>query len=493
MRLDTLVSPFPVALPDAFPGDAEIERIEYDSRRADAGCLFVCMPGARTDGHDFARFAYEAGCRCFLAEHKVDLPADAAQIIADDTRALLPALSARFYGNPADKLELIGITGTKGKTTTALLTTAILNSAGIPTAYVGSNGVIIRDTRIETANTTPESRDIHMYFRAMVAAGIRVAVLEVSSQALAHHRTDGLRFAATAYLNLSEDHIGPSEHKDFDDYMAAKARLFSDFSSDVTVYNADDAYAARVLAGCRAPKISYSMRGDADFSGFSPVSYREDGVLGVAFDCLANGKTTHVWLRSPGDFSVYNALCAIALCRRFGVSVETAAEALRETSVLGRFEIVDALPDRTFIVDYAHNGLSLTKALSVLRQYEPRRLICVFGSVGGRTKGRREELGRAAAALADYSIITSDNPDFEDPEAIMRDIASYFSEDAPHEMIADRGEAIRRAVEISAPGDIVLFAGKGHESYQLVEGKKLPFSERDIIRRAAAELPVAGR
>lgn len=493
MRLDTLVSSFAVGLPNSFPGDTEIERIEYDSRRADAGCLFVCMPGARTDGHDFAPAAYEAGCRCFLAEHPLALPADASVILAADTRALLPALSAHFYGHPADKLQLIGITGTKGKTTTALLTAAILNHAGIPTAYIGSNGVIIHETRIETANTTPESRDLHMYFRAMVAAGIRVAVLEVSSQALAHHRTDGLRFAATAYLNLSEDHIGPSEHKDFDDYMAAKARLFSDFPSDVTVYNADDSYAERVLVGCKAQRISYAMEREADFRGLSPVPYRENGALGVAFDCLADDRKTHVLLRSPGNFSVYNALCAIALCRSFGVSVETAAEALRETSVLGRFEIVDALPDRTFIVDYAHNGLSLTKALSVLRAYEPHRLICVFGSVGGRTKGRREELGKAAAALADYSIITSDNPDFEEPEAILREIASFFPTDAPYETIADRGEAIHRAVEISKPGDIVLFAGKGHETYQLIEGKKLPFSERDIICQAANELPVGKR
>lgn len=493
MRLDTLVSPFGLALPAHFPGSTEIERIEYDSRRADAGCLFVCMPGAKTDGHDFALSAYEAGCRCFLAEHSVALPDDAAVILAPDTRALLPSLSAHFYGHPADKLRLVGITGTKGKTTTALLTAAILNHAGIPTAYIGSNGVIIRDERIETANTTPESRDLHMYFRAMVAAGIRVAVLEVSSQALAHHRTDGLRFAATAYLNLSEDHIGPTEHKDFDDYMAAKARLFSDFPSEVTVYNADDGYAGKVLAGCRAPKISYSMHGDGDIRGLAPEPYRERGALGVAFDCVTDGGRTRVMLRSPGDFSVYNALCAIALCRHFSVPVGTAAEALRETSVLGRFEIVDALPDRTFIVDYAHNGLSLTKALTVLRAYEPHRLICVFGSVGGRTKGRREELGRAAAALADYSIITSDNPDFEEPENILREIASFFPADAPYEMIADRGEAIRRAVEFSEPGDIVLFAGKGHESYQLVAGRKLPFSEREIIRRAAAELPVAGR
>lgn len=468
--------------------DAEISAITYDSRKAGPGALFVCLVGAWMDGHTFARSAYDQGCRAFLVEHTLDLPADAAQIVTDDTRAALAVIGADFYGNPAEQLHIIGITGTKGKTTTALLTSAILTEAGLSCAYIGSNGVNIAGTHEATANTTPESLELHRLFRKMLDAGVHHVVLEVSSQALRHHRVDGIPFEVVAFTNLSEDHIGPGEHPDFEDYKAAKRRLFAEYDARVMVYNADDETSDYMRAGFRGQQVSFGIRHAADYRAVNLAQYRSETALGINFTCEHEGKTTPVRVMSPGAFSASDALCAIALCGAFGVDPAQAAQTLAHTPVQGRFEVVEGLPGRTFIVDYSHNGLALTSALKTLRAYEPHRLICVFGSVGGRTQVRRRELAEASSAWADYSILTSDNPDFEDPMQILRDIDSYMAPDAQYTLIPDRAEAIRKAVAMAEPGDIVLFAGKGHEDYQLIEGKKVPFVERDLIRAACREL-----
>ena len=460
-----------------------VYRIEYDSRKAREGDLFVCLTGKR-DGHDFALHAYENGCRLFLCERPVTLPEDAVQAITEDTRAALPHISAHFYGHPADRLRLIGVTGTKGKTTTALLIAAILNAAGQNCAYIGSNGVIINGRRTETVNTTPESRDLHHYFHLMEDAGVRCAVLEVSSQALAHHRVDGIRFETVVFTNLSEDHVGPGEHSDFEDYRQSKRRLFTSHGAAHAVYNADDPAWEYMLADFAGEKISYGIDAAADYMGADLARYRTSTALGVSFVCRHGSRDVPVRLMSPGMFSVSNGLAAIAVCESFGIDREFSAGVLERTPVQGRFEIIEGLPERTFVIDYAHNGFSLTHALQTLREYEPQRLICVFGSVGGRTKGRRRELAEAASALADYSILTSDNPDFEAPEAVVNEIASYMSQESEYECIVDRGAAVRRAVGMAQVGDIVLFAGKGHETYQLVCGHKEPFVEREEILEA---------
>lgn len=464
-----------------------VRRIEYDSRKACPGDLFVCLPGGQRDGHDYAPQAYENGCRMFLCQKKLELPEDAVQVITPDTRAALAVISADFYDHPADRLHLIGITGTKGKTTTALLIAAVLNAAGKNCAYIGSNGVIINGKHTETVNTTPESRDLHHYFNLMTDASVRYAVLEVSSQALAHHRVDGIPFETVVFTNLSEDHIGPGEHPDFADYRDSKRRLFTSHRAKYAVYNADDPAAAYMLQGFHGKEISYGIRKEADYNAYNLAQYRTSTALGVEFDFFSGSRSEHVQLMSPGVFSVYNGLAAIAVCEIFGVSRDFAAGVLEKTPVQGRFEIVPGIPERTFIIDYAHNGLSLTSALMTLREYKPNRLICVFGSIGGRTKGRRRELAEAASALADYCIITSDNPDFEPPEDIVNEIASYMSADCDYECILDRREAIFRAVEMSQKEDIVLFAGKGHETFQLIYGKKEPFIEREIILEACRE------
>lgn len=460
----------------------DVRCIEYNSMKIRGGELFVCLPGARVDGHSFAKSAYDAGCRAFLCERPIELPSDAFVAVTPDTRSALAEISATFYGYPAEKLHIIGVTGTKGKTTTALLIQSILENFGIPCAYIGSNGVIINGRHIETVNTTPESRELQHYFATMVAEGVTHAAIEVSSQALEHNRVQGLDFDVCIFTNLSPDHIGEGEHASFEEYRDAKRKLFSDYVTKLAVINADDEASEYMVRTTGVPTVTFSMKGDADFSGSGCEIYRDETSLGITFACENGGTKTKVTMRTPGLFSASNGLAAMAACSYFGVSVESSAEILARTPVNGRFEVVDGLAGRTFIVDYAHNGLSLTSALNVLRQYDPSRLICVFGSVGGRTRGRRRELAEAASALADYCIITSDNPDFEEPSEITDEIVTYFDKSTPYEVIVDREKAVRRAVSMAEEGDIVLFAGKGHERYQLVRGEKVPFCERDIIK-----------
>lgn len=486
--LSELVRNYPCQLRGS--GDYDITAVEYDSRKTVAGSLFFCMPGANFDGHAFAHKVYEEGCRAFVVEHPVDLPEDAAQVIVESSRAALAALSAKFYGEPAKELTLIGITGTKGKTTTAILVKEILCACGIKCGYIGSNGVSYLDRYAETVNSTPESRELHRIFREMADAGVTHVIMEVSSQALcAHtHRVDGLRYDTVIYTNLGRDHIGPTEHASVEEYRDAKRRLFTDFGAKNVIWNADDAHGAYMVAGADARLISYAIQNDAEFRGSGLEPYRDSTSLGIEFDVAHEGVRTGVRLRTPGAFSIYNGLAAIAACTCYGVSVRDCADALRKISVTGRFEVVDAVPGATFLIDYAHNGLSLSTALRELRTYDPKRLICIFGTVGGRTQERRQELAEAASALADYSIITSDNPNFEDPDAIIAEIVAHFDKSALYTTVTDREEAVRFAVRIAEEGDILLFAGKGHETYQLINGEKIPFSERAIILDEAAKV-----
>ncbi len=480
MQLTELLSAYPCEV----HGSAEtlqISQIEYDSRRVSENCLFFCMPGAIRDGHDYALQVYKDGCRAFVVERPLELPADAVQLIVKSSREALAYISAKFYGNPADHLTLIGITGTKGKTTTSILIKEILCSSGTECGYIGSNGVIFGTKHFETVNTTPESREIHRMFKAMRDAGVTHVVLEVSSQALDNYRVAGLTFDTVIYTNLSPDHISSVEHSSFDEYRDAKRKLYTDYGAKNVIYNADDANAPYMINGVQANKISYSLTGTADFQARNIRSYRDSTSLGIDFDVERDGILTGIRLRTPGEFSVYNGLAAIAACSCYGITTRICSDALRTISINGRFEIVDALEGVTFIIDYAHNGLSLTDALRVLRTYSPKRLICVFGAIGGRTYGRRRELAEASSALADYTIITSDNPDFEDPDDIITDVLQYFDKTKLYTTITDREEAVRYTVRIAQEGDIILFAGKGHENYQLIKGEKVPFSERALI------------
>ncbi|MBQ2825977.1 MAG: UDP-N-acetylmuramoyl-L-alanyl-D-glutamate--2,6-diaminopimelate ligase [Clostridia bacterium] len=468
--------------------DIEIKNICYDSRKADAGSVFVALRGASTDGHKFALSAYENGCRCFLLESLADIPDDAAAVYTDNTRAALGVISRTFFGHPERELRLIGITGTKGKTTTALMLCSIFSSAGVKCGYIGSNGVEYPGGSFATGNTTPESYELAGYFRQMVDAGVTHVVLEVSSQALFNYRVDGLTFDSCAFTNLSRDHISPKEHPTFEHYRDSKKRLFTDFSARFVAYSADDEHSRYMIEGCGALCRGFGIEEKTDVTAENIRLYSDSGRLGVCFTACDGEKKYEIKLRTPGEFSVYNALCAATVADWYGIAPSVIAEGLENCSPKGRFEVVEtSLSNVVFIIDYAHNEMSLRHALSVIRKYSPRRLICVFGSVGERTQERREELARVSGELADLSVITSDNPGLEPPEDIIEEIASHLPAGAPHLCITRREDAVRFAVENASDGDVVLFAGKGHENYQLIGREKRPFRERELIVRFAEE------
>lgn len=489
MRLKELLSSVQFTVQSGnYDANFEIEELCHDSRRVHETALFVCVNGATVDGHDFALSAYNRGCRYFVAERDLPIPADANVFIVHNSRKALAILSASFFGNPADELYMIGITGTKGKTTTALMIYNILNSCGAKCGYIGSNGIDFGDFHYETVNTTPESFDLHQYMREMRLAGVKYLVMEVSSQALYMGRVYGIKFDTCIYTNLSQDHIGGNEHPTFEHYKLCKKSLFTDYGAESIIYNADDGYSSEMISGTAVRKIGYSVHNDAEYKASNLTKFKDTDRLGVSFDFNAKGRFFSTSIGFPGSFSVYNALAAVAACRECGIGLEKIADAISSVQIKGRFETVKALPYATFIIDYAHNEISLTSALETLRAYEPKRLICLFGSVGGRTKGRRAELGRTSAKLADFSILTSDNPDFEDPEVVIKDIETQFDDNSSYVKIADRKKAIEYAVSIAREGDVFLFAGKGHENYQLINGEKIPFSEKLILKEACAKL-----
>lgn len=483
MKLTELLKDIPCRAPQS---DAEVLSLCYDSRKAKAGTLFFCLSGAAVDGHSFAASAYENGCRLFAVERRLPLPDDALQVEFENTRAALALVSAAFYGHPAKRMRLVGITGTKGKTTVAHMIASCLEKAGVPCGYIGTSGISYAGKHFPTKNTTPESLELHRTFREMLESGVTTCALEVSSQALFNYRVDGIRFAVGIFTNLSPDHIGPTEHPDFTHYKNCKKKLFS--LCDVGVFCADDPYAPDMREGSPCRAITYGVKSDADFRGTGITRMREGDRLGVRFTCRKADGDLALSLPVPGEFSALNALAAVATVKTFGLSDGVIAESLSQVSVPGRFEIVPVLPGRTFVIDYAHNEVSMRTLLETVREYAPKRIVCLFGSVGDRTKNRRRELASVALRLADFCILTSDNPGFEDPEAILDEIAAWAPPSAcPYVKIANRDAAVRYAVTHSLPGDVVLLCGKGHEDYQLIGKERVPFSERAILLELAKQ------
>ena len=463
-----------------------LSALVYDSRKASPDTAFVCLSGVRADGHDFAPAAYDLGCRIFFAEHALSLPDDALVIVCRDTRAALPYLSDAFFDHPQRELTLIGVTGTKGKTTVVNLIASAANDAGLPCGTIGTIGITYGDTLLPTVNSTPESYEIHHAFRQMADAGMKAVAMEVSSLALVRHRVDGIRFDIGVFTNLSEDHVSPIEHPDFDDYKKAKMRLFS--MCDSALISADDEHTPDFIAACRCPHETYGFSQSADHKAENIAPWKTDTALGITFDLTSRGITHKASLKLPGDFNAHNAVCAAALLSHLGISYGEILPALSCATVPGRLEMLDAFDDCTVILDYAHNEMSMRSLLTTVRDYKPRRIICVYGSIGDRAQNRRRELAAVTGDLADYAIITTDNPGYEDPEAIVAEIASYYNDDmCPHTAIVDREAAVLHALSMARTGDVLLFCGKGHETYQLVRGIHVPFSEKAIILQYAKE------
>ncbi len=473
--------------------DVEVSAVVYDSRKVEKDCLFLCLIGANADGHDYAAAAAAAGARVLVVSKEANLKQEGVTVIQTaDTRYALACISAAYFGHPASKMKIIGITGTKGKTTTTYLVKAMLEAAGHKTGLVGTiETVIPGKRRIPAHNTTPESYVLQQYFREMADAGCDTAVMEVSSQGLMLHRTQGFVFDIGIFTNIEPDHIGPNEHKDFADYMACKSLLFR--QCRIGIANRDDTHLEEVTAGYTCALETYGFDERADLRAVDMRFVKKEGMLGMAFrteGLLAMEAQTAM----PGRFSVYNALTAIAVCRHFGVSKETMQNALTKVRVKGRIEMIPVSDDFTLMIDYAHNAMALESLLTTLREYKPRRLVCLFGCGGNRAKSRRYEMGEASGRLADLTVITSDNPRFEDPQAIIDDIkAGIAKTDGCYVEIGDRREAIAYVIDNGKPGDVIVLAGKGHEDYQEIAGVHYPMDERaiiqEIIKKRTENLP----
>ena len=465
--------------------DTDITLVTERAEKADASSIFVCICGANFDGHSLAPVAYANGCRVFVAQKELALPTDALVLVCDNTRAALAHLACAFYGDPSHEMRLIGITGTKGKTTTAQLLSHILNRNGIPCGYIGTNGISYADVTRPTRNTTPDAITLQQTLCEMHAAGVSTAVIEVSSQALMQRRADGIRFTGVLFTNLFPDHIGPNEHTDLADYTACKRRLFTDFDATHAIFNADDAITpamARATTAERPILCSIKDRDAAFFADHIELLGADEG-LGVRFE-VRKGNETHICvLPLIGSVNVSNALLALATANEvFGIDLFNAARTLSDATVAGRSELIPLANGACVVIDYAHNGASLRQLLTTLREYAPTRLITLFGSIGGRAQLRRRDLGVAAAELSDLAILTSDNPCYEDPDAIINEIATAFEgSPTPYVQITDRAQAIRYALGLLRTGDILVLAGKGHENYQLVGDEKRSFCERSIV------------
>lgn len=467
--------------------DKNISAICYDSRKITSGSLFICIEGANFDGHSVATAMVEKGAVCLVVSKDVEIPADSdvTVIKVENTRYAMAFISAAYFGYPAEKMKVIGITGTKGKTTTTYMVRSILENAGLKVGLVGTIETIIGDERIPALNTTPESYVLQEYFAGMVDAGCDAVVMEVSSQGLMMHRTQGFLFDLGIFTNLEPDHIGPDEHSSFEEYMACKGLLFK--QCKVGIVNKDDKHVKELLQGCTCKVETYGFQEGADLRAEDVQLYRANGELGVKFQ-VKGCFNADIKVPSPGRFSVYNALTAIAICRHFDVSETRMKEALLKAHVKGRIEMIPVSPDFSLMIDYAHNAMALESLLTTLKEYQPKRLVCLFGCGGNRSKLRRYEMGEVSGRLADLTIITSDNPRYEKPEDIIADIRTGIGKTAgKYVEIVNRKDAIAYAIRNAQAGDIIVLAGKGHEDYQEIEGKKYPMDERVLIREILEE------
>ena len=454
--------------------DTEITHVCADSRRARKGSLFAAVPGTLCDGALYAQQAVDRGAACVLCRQEMPgLPCAAVP----DVRAALGKIACTWYENPAARLTVLGVTGTNGKTTTTYLLRHILRSAGIKTGLIGTVQNLVEEQMLPARRTTPDALEIQSLLRQMADAGCTHAVMEVSSHALMQHRVEGITFAEGIFTNLTEDHL--DYHGTMERYCDAKAKLFH--ASRGAVCNADDPWTERMLRGVTCPVTRYGLQNPADLWA-EGITLQERG---VTFAACTVRECIPVRLGVPGRFSVYNALGAMAACRQLGIPLADSAAALAAfPGVKGRMEVV-ATPGKpyTLLIDYAHTPDALENVLKTVRGFAGGRVIAVFGCGGDREKEKRPWMGRIAGALADLVVVTSDNPRSEEPMAIIRDILPGLAGAEERYVVEpDRRAAIALAMDLAAPGDVVILCGKGHETYQEIGSKTLPLDEREVVR-----------
>ncbi len=460
----------------------EISDFQYDSRRVEKGSLFVCITGFRTDGHKYIPMALERGAVALLCEHRVEnVPEGVTVLVTENNRRALALLSDCFYGHPSTEMNVIGVTGTNGKTSTTYLMKSVLDRIGRKVGIIGTIENRIGDEVLHAERTTPESKELQALLRRMRDADVTDAVMEVSSHSLDLHRVDGISFDIAVFTNLTQDHL--DYHKTMENYKAAKGLLFARAAK--SVINIDDAAGAYMLEQSKGEVLTFGVETKAELM----AAHIDISVNGTAFDLLWQGKGYPVRLHTPGRFSVYNALGAAGACLLLGVPVaEVVAGLMANPGVSGRFQTLRSKKGCMAVVDYAHTPDGLENVLKTAREFVRGRLIVVFGCGGDRDRTKRPIMGEIGSSLADYCIITSDNPRTEEPVGILDEVeVGVRKTDCPYEKIVDRREAILRAVAMATTGDVILIAGKGHETYQIFADRTIHFDDMEEVRRAFGE------
>lgn len=463
--------------------EIEVSDIVYNSKNSKKDTLFVAIKGETVDGHSYVQNAYDLGSRVFIVCQEITLPKDAIIIMVDDCRQALSKASANLFDHPSKKIKVIGVTGTKGKTTITNYIKLVLDKLGINTGVIGTNGIFYNNLSLPINNTTPESYELHSIINQMVNSGVECVAMEVSSSGLMMKRVNDIDFDLGIFTNLSPDHIGPKEHPTFENYRYCKSLLFSLCHQGLV--NLDDLEAKFMIDNAKCPIKTFSIHQKSDIQAQNIKLTRTRTQMGSTFEYLINGKLTSAFVSSPGDFSVYNALAVIGVGECFKLDKKKLLEVLGHVQVEGRVELVSGLDDVSIVVDFAHEPLSLENLLTTLKKYDHNRLITVFGSVGERTFARRKGLGKIANLYSDIVVLTSDNPDHEDPNKIIDEIAEVIDQTKVEVFKeADRTKAIQLAISLAKPGDILIVTGKGHEKYQLINGVKEPYNDVEVIKNS---------
>lgn len=458
--------------------ESKIQNIRYDNRKIEQGDIFVCVKGFKVDGHSFIGDAVKKGAKAIIVQEDVSVPEDITIIKVKDTRKALALMSSNYFGNPKDKLKIIGITGTNGKTTSAFMIKSILEKAGCKTGLIGTIANYIGNKKVDAVRTTPESYELHELFKNMVEAGVEYCVMEVSSHSLDLDRVYGVQFVEGIFTNLTRDHL--DFHKTFENYYNAKFKLFE--RSNHSIINLDDPYGTNIVEdiekrGVKTKVSTFSVEKDSDFKAFEIKSHSNGSEFKVKLD-----KIEEFSINIPGEYNIYNSLGCIICAYNLNIPVEKIKEGLSDIVIPGRCELVAKEKNLPYsiIIDYAHTPDGLENILSTVKAFTKNRMISVFGCGGDRDKVKRPQMGEIGCKLSDVVIITSDNPRSEEPMDIINDIVKPLKYDN-FEIEVNRKEAIRKAMNMALEGDVIVIAGKGHETYQILKDKTIHFDEREVV------------
>ncbi len=463
--------------------DVEISNIAHDSRKARNGSLFVCIEGFKVDGHNYIPLAIENGASALLVQKEVEVPENITVVRVEDTRYGLAHVADAFFEHPSGKFDLVGVTGTKGKTTTTYMIKSVLESAGQKVGLIGTIANRIGNEVIPTERTTPESYDLQALFSEMVEKNVASVVMEVSSQGLELHRVSCSEYKIGVFTNFSQDHIGPNEHSTMEEYFNAKMKLFN--MTDIGLVNIDSSYGEEVLRRASCKTYTYGIEKEANIKATAIVLHPDS----VEFTVNTPWGDEEIKVNIPGKFSVYNALAAIGTCCLMGIGFDAIREGLRNVSVPGRAEVIETGKSFTVMTDYAHTPDSLENILSTVKGFAQGRVVSVFGCGGDRDKTKRPLMGEISGKIADFTIITSDNPRTEEPAGILRDIEEGMKRtEGTYVTVIDRREAIKYAMQNARPGDVIVLAGKGHETYQIFKDKTIHFDEREVVQEILEEM-----